>query len=112
MGSVEKKINTKRRKIREISLMSGDLPVVKRNNDYAYILMIKNQINDLIENYFHGEESYVYDSHENLLKHVGDSNKLLDYWVKRYEELFDKIPSAKKTPYTSKEATDALDHGI
>jgi hypothetical protein len=112
MGSVGKKINTKRYKIKEISLMSGDLPVVKRNNDYAYILMLKNQINDLIENYFHGEVSYVYDSHENLLKHVGDSKKLLDHWVKRYEELFDKIPNAKKTPYTTKDLTDALDHGI
>jgi hypothetical protein len=71
MGSVEKKINTKRYKIKEISFMNGDLPVVKRNNDFASILMIKNQMNDLIENYFHGEVSYLYDSHENLLKHVG-----------------------------------------
>ena len=112
MGSVGKKINTTRRKIKEISLMSGNLSVVKRNNDYAYILIIKNQINDIIENYFHGDISYVYDSHENLLKHVGDSDQLLDYWIKRYEALFDKIPNSRKIPYTSKEMVEALDNGI
>jgi hypothetical protein len=46
--------------------MNGDLPVVKRNNDFASILTIKNQMNDLIENYFHGGRVIDTDSHEVL----------------------------------------------
>ena len=105
-------INTTRCKIEQISFLSGDLPIVKRNNHYAQILIIKNQINDVIESYFHGKISYVYDSHDNLLNYSGNTAELLDYWEKQLEALRDKIPKSKKVPYTSKELIEALDKGI
>ena len=93
MSNDEKKIKTTRYKTKQISFLNGslkvnspsggsDLPIVKRNNHYAQILIIKNQINDVIENYFHGKISYVYDSHDNLLNFIGNTGELLDYWEK------------------------------
>lgn len=105
-------INTTRYKIKEISFLNGDLPIVRRNNNYAHILILKNQINDLISNYFHGKVSYLYDSHNNLLSYTGDSDTLLNYWVNYYEDLFSRIPEELKVPYTSKELSEALDYGI
>ena len=108
----QEQIKTTRYKIKQISFLNGDLPIVKRNNHYAQILIIKNQINDVIENYFHGKISYVYDSHDNLLNFIGDTGELLDYWEKQLEALRNKIPKSKKVPYTSKELIEALDYGI
>ena len=105
-------INTTRYNIKQISFSNGDLPIVRGNNHYAQILIIKNQINDVIENYFHGKVSYVYDSHDNLLNFIGDTGELLDYWEKQLEALRNKIPKSKKVPYTSKELIEALDYGI
>ena len=105
-------IKTTRYKIKQISFLNGDLPIVKRNNHYAQILIIKNQINDVIQNYFHGKISYVYDSHDNLLNYSGNTAELLDYWEKQLEALREKIPKSKKVPYTSKELIEALDYGI
>ena len=93
MSNDEKTIKTTRYKIEQISFLNGslkvnspsggsDLPIVKRNNHYAQILIIKNQINDVIENYFHGKISYVYDSHDNLLIFIGNTGELLDPWEK------------------------------
>ena len=108
----EKKVNTIRYKIQEIPFIKGDAPIVKRHNNYAHILILKNQINDLIKNYFHGEVSYVYDSYDRLLKYPVDSDDLLAYWVKFYERLFDRIPEEKKVPRETRDMTEALDSGI
>ena len=105
----QEQVKTTRDKIKQISFLNGDLPIVKRNNHYAQILIIKNQINDVIENYFHGKISYVYDSHDNLLNYSGNSAELLDYWETQLEALRDKIPKSKKVPDTSKELIEALD---
>ena len=105
-------IKTTRYRIRHISFLNGNLPIVKRNNNYALILIIKDQINDLIENYFHGKVSYLYDSHDKLLNYIGDTESLLNYWVDYYEDLFSRIPNELKVPYTPNDMIEALDKGI
>ena len=69
-------------------------------------------MNDLIENYFHGKINHIYDSEANLLQYKGDTQELLEFGTKAYEKLCDKIPASQKTPYTSQELIDALDHGL
>ena len=105
-------IKTTRYKIKRISFLNGNLPIVRRNNNYAHILIIKDQINDLIENYFHGKLSYLYDSHDRLLRYLGDTDLLLNYWVNYYEDLFSRIPAELKVPYTPQDMVEALDNGI
>ena len=105
-------IKTTRYRIKRISFLNGNLPIVRRNNNYAHILIIKDQINDLIENYFHGKLSYLYDSHDRLLRYLGDTDKLLNYWVNYYEDLFSRIPEELKVPYTPQDMIEALDNGI
>jgi hypothetical protein len=56
--------------------------------------------------------NYIYDSEDNILQHKGDARELLDFWTRESEKLFDKILASQKTPYTSQELIDALDHGL
>ena len=108
----ENQIKTKRYRIKEEKFLRGDTSIVKRHNNYCHILTLKNQINDIIQNYFHGEVSYVYDSYDKLLRSGHDSDEMLTYWINFYEQLFDKIPPEEKVPYETKEMTEALDRGI
>ena len=112
MDNKQHQIKTTRYCIKEVNLMNGNLPLVKRHNNYAHILIIKNQIDEMFENYFQGQISYVYESYDNVLKYTGDSDELLDFWVKQYEATFIRIPKSKRAPYTTQDAIDGLDHGI
>jgi len=109
---VKKQALKKKPFIKPMNFIRGNELMVKRYNNLASILHIKISMNDLIENYFHGKINYIYDSEANILQYKGDTQELLDFWTKEYEKLFDKIPASQKTPYTSQELIDALDHGI
>ena len=91
----------KRPKIQTISFLEGRLPVVQRNNDIASILHIKDAMNTAIELYF-PEMEYVHDTAENLFRFVGNPKKLLNWWERELDNLYDKIPPEKKVPYASK----------
>ena len=109
---VKKHALKKKPDIKPMNFIRGNEFIVKRYNNLASILHIKISMNDLIENHFHGKINRIYDSEDNILQYKGDTQELLDFWTKEYEKLFDKIPASQKTPYTSQELIDALDHGI
>ena len=58
------------------------------------------------------ENNYVYDSEDNISQYAGDTQEVLEFWIKEYEKLFDKLPASQKIPYTNQELIDASDHGI
>ena len=56
---VKKQALKKKPYIKPMNFIRGNELMVKRYNDLASILHIKNSMNDLIEDYFHGKINYI-----------------------------------------------------